>query len=62
MSHIKKLLIKSEGGAEFCGKIKEEIGAKMDLLFDERNHFKKLMIFLEILNKLARFERIHFIE
>lgn len=53
MNHILKLLKRSECGIEFGGKIKEVIKEKMSLMLEEKNQFKKLILLLEILNKLA---------
>jgi AraC-like DNA-binding protein len=53
MAHVRKLIKRSEAGIEFGGKIRQQVGGQMNLLFDERNHFKKLMLFLEILNLLS---------
>lgn len=53
MGQIKKLLKKSESGIEFRGKVKEHVRALMESAFSEKNHFKKLMLMLEILNQLS---------
>lgn len=53
MSSIKKLLKRSECGIEFGSKIKESIKEIMILILQEKNQFKKLILLLEILNKLA---------
>ena len=53
MSQIQKLIKRSESGIEFSGKLKQEIREQMDLLFTEKNHFKKLIMMLEILNRLS---------
>lgn len=53
LSQIQKLLIKSESGIEFRGKIKEQVRESMLSVFNEKNNFKKVIILLEILNKLS---------
>jgi len=53
LDHIRKLLKRSECGIEFRGKIKEQVKENMALILEEKNHFKKLILMLEILNKLA---------
>lgn len=53
MNSIKKLLKRSECGISFEGKIKESIKESMTLILEETNQFKKLILLLEILNKLA---------
>jgi AraC-like DNA-binding protein len=53
MSNIRKLLEKSNGGIEFNGKIKEKIKESMTCALNEKNDFKKLMILMDILNKLS---------
>lgn len=53
LDFIKKLLKRSECGIEFRGKIKEQIKENMALMSEEKNQFKKLMLILDVLNKLA---------
>ena len=50
---IQKLLKRSECGIEFRGKIKEQTKETMALILEEKKQFKKLILFLEILNKLS---------
>jgi AraC-like DNA-binding protein len=50
---IQKLLKRSECGIEFHGKIKEPVKEKMALILEEKKQFKKLILFLEILNILS---------
>jgi len=53
MSSIQKLLKRSSAGIEFHGKIKEQLKDSMGAALNEQNDFKRLMILLEILNKLS---------
>ncbi|HUZ60367.1 MAG TPA: AraC family transcriptional regulator [Hanamia sp.] len=53
MNLIQKLLKKSESGIEFRGKIKEQVKERMLSVLNEKDNFKKIMILLEILNKLS---------
>jgi AraC-like DNA-binding protein len=53
LNHIQKLLKRSECGIEFRGKIREQIKEDMASMFEEKNQFKKLMLMLDVLNKLA---------
>jgi AraC-like DNA-binding protein len=53
MNIIQKLLKKSEGGIVFYGAIRDSIKKKMNKLLNEKNNFKKSILLLEILNKLA---------
>ncbi len=53
MGHIRKVIKRSEGGIEFHGKIRDEVSARMNLLFEEKKHFRKLMLLLEIFNSLS---------
>ena len=53
MSHIQKLLNRSESGIEFHGKIKEQAKESMLSVLNEKNNFKKVITLLEILNKLS---------
>jgi AraC-like DNA-binding protein len=53
MVQVLKLLKRSEAGIEFQGKLKEQVMEQMKLVMDEKNHFKKLMLLLEILNRLS---------
>lgn len=53
MNPIQKLLSRSESGIEFHGKIKEQVKESMLSVLNERNNFKKVIILLEILNKLS---------
>jgi len=53
MGHIYKLLKRSESGIEFRGKIKQQVQEQMESVLDEKNHFKKLITMLEILNRLS---------
>ena len=53
IANIQKLLKRSEGGIEFRGKIKQQVRENMLQALDEKNNFKKLIILLEVLNRLA---------
>jgi len=53
LNHIQNLLKRSECGIEFRGKIRAHIKENMALIFEEKNHFKKLISMLEVLDKLA---------
>ncbi|MEO8962283.1 MAG: AraC family transcriptional regulator [Ginsengibacter sp.] len=53
MGNIQKLLSKCSGGIEFNGKSKEMIKDGMLSALNEKNDFKKLMILLNILNRLS---------
>ncbi len=53
MSNIQKLLVRCSSGIEFNGKIKEMVKDNMLNTLNEKNDFKKLMILLNILNKLS---------
>ena len=53
MAQIRKILKRSEAGIEFRGKIKQELSELMKSIYEERDHFKKLMLLLEILNRLS---------
>lgn len=53
MAHIKKILKRSEAGIEFRGKTRREVSEQMKALFEEKNHFKKVIGLLEILNRLS---------
>ncbi|MEO5650772.1 MAG: AraC family transcriptional regulator, partial [Ginsengibacter sp.] len=53
MDHIKKLLKKSEGGILFYGSIREIVKKNLGKLWNEKNDFKRSILLLEILNKLA---------
>lgn len=53
MAQIRKLIKRSEGGIEFHGKIRDEVSMRMNLLFEEKKHFNKLMLLLEIFNLLS---------
>ena len=50
---IQKLLKRSEGGIEFGGKMKDLANEMMLQLLDEKDGFKKLILLLEILNRLS---------
>jgi len=53
MVQIHKIMKKSESGIEFHGKIKQQVSNQMNLLFEEKNRFKKLILLFEILNNLS---------
>jgi AraC-like DNA-binding protein len=53
MNQIQKLLKRSVCGIEFYGKIRDAVKESMVLILKEKNQFKKLMLFLDTLNKLA---------
>ncbi|MEO5909048.1 MAG: AraC family transcriptional regulator [Ginsengibacter sp.] len=53
MVHLKKLLKKSEGGLLFYGAIREFAKKNLDKLWNEKNQFRRSILLLEILNKLA---------
>ncbi len=53
MSHVHKLLKRSDVGIEFHGKLKEQVREQMELVMGEKNNFKKLMMMLEILSRLS---------
>lgn len=53
MSNIHKLLVRCSSGIEFNGKVKEMVKESMLSALKEKNDFKKLMILLDILNKLS---------
>jgi AraC-like DNA-binding protein len=53
IANIQKLLKRSERGIEFRGKMKEAANETMLQLLEEKNGFKKLILLLEILNKLS---------
>ena len=54
MLQIKKLLKKSESGIYFNGKTVQLIHDAMNKVINEKNRFRKLMILMEILNRLSR--------
>ena len=53
MAVIKKLLKRSQAGIRFRGSTRETVRKLMLQALDEKDDFKKLMILLEILNKLS---------
>lgn len=53
MINIQKLLVRCSGGIEFNGRVKEMVKDNMVSALNEKNDFKKLMILLNILNKLS---------
>ena len=53
MNNIQKLLVRCGSGIEFNGKIKDMVKENMISALTEKNDFKKLMILLNILNKLS---------
>ncbi len=53
MNNIQKLLKRSAGGIQFHRKTIAIVKENMVNLLDEKNNFKRLISFLEILNKLA---------
>ena len=53
MNSVQKLLRKSAGGIQFHGKVTECVKEKMLSLSVEKNSFKRLLILLETLHKLA---------
>jgi len=53
LESIRKLIKRSAEGIEFKGKINEQVKDKIESAFIEKNNLKKLILFLEILNRLS---------
>lgn len=53
MTATRNLLKRSHQGIGFHGKIRQPVMEQMEAVYQEKNHFKKLLLLLEILNRLA---------
>ena len=53
IANIQKLLTRSQEGIEFRGKINESTKESLLQVMDQKNNFKRLILFLEILHKLS---------